>query len=279
MAWRSADRICPYLDGTVEPFYHVELGYTMESDAKSTDSSDTDYSELEILTSADLAYFHNVAYGDLDLSVRFDNIFPLGSASFDPPTHLVELVLDAHWLWRYVNHTALELRLEPGLYTSTEEILDMPLAMPVTVAGIYTADPSLAFIGGLQIRPGFNQIVLPYGGVVWQPHPKLRLEAMVPEARVIAYLDHEWSGYAGWSWENITYHMAPDWSGRNRLTLNSQEYYLGVTRTMHDELHMYGALGWAVDREAIITRSRSGSETTIPVDNALVLRFGVSGAF
>jgi hypothetical protein len=261
----------------IEPLYSIELGYTIKAGAP--DGSQTDYSQLEVLSFADLVYFHNIAYGDVDVDVYFDSIFPSGDASFDPPAHLIALALDVRWFWRYVNRTAFELRVEPGFYSSTEDLLDMPLSMPITAAGVYTADASLALVAGLQIRPGFNQLVLPYGGVVWQPDKQLRVEAMIPDARVTYYLDQEWSGYAGWSLLNTTYRVAPDWSARDRLTLHSQELYLGVTRTISDELHAYGSLGWAVDREAKMTRSRSDDERTTAIENALVMRVGVSGAF
>lgn len=275
-AWQTASRECPYLDGGRPAAYELSMGYTPDAD---TSRSGAKYGQLEILSAADIAYFHNIAYGDLGLAVRFDNVFPLRKDAFRAPSQLVVLALEASWIWRYVNRTALELKFEPGFYSSTEDLLDMPLAMPITVAGVYTWDSTLALIGGVQVRPGFNDLWVPYGGAVWQPHPQFRLEAMIPDSRMTVHLDREWSGYAGLSWDSTTYHIDSDWASRDRLTLKTQELYFGVTRALSEELRVSASLGWTLDRHARLTRSRSGNPDTIDIDNMAVLRFGVSGAF
>jgi len=275
-AWQPATRSCPYLDGTPRPFFQAEVGFIQDV---RTEDRGSRYSQMELRTGADLVYFHDIAYGDLDLGMRFDSILPLRKSAFDPPAHLMALVLETRWFWRYVNDTAFELKLDPGFYSSTEDLLDMPLAMPVTAAGIYTLDPTLAFVAGLQVRTSFNHVFVPYGGIVWQPHAQFRMDATVPEARLTVHLDREWSGFAGWTWESTTYHVKPDQAGRNRLTLTSQEFYLGLSRALFEELHISGSLGWVTDRHARATRSRSRNRETIEIDDALVLRVGVAGAF
>jgi len=275
-AWQPSDQWCPYLDGTARPYYQATMGYTL--DAK-TENSSPKYAQLDIQTAADLLYFHDIAYGDLDLRLQFDNVFPLGNAVFQPPDHLMVLALEARWVWRYVNHTAFALTLDPGFYASTEDVLDMPLSMPITAAGIYTLHARLAMVAGLQIRPGFYHLLLPYGGVVWQPHEQLRVEGTFPEARVTLHVDRDWSGVAGWNWQSTSYHIEPEWAGRDRLTLASQELYLEVRRHLSDELHLSGSLGWAMDRSAYLTRSRDHDRGHFEIDDALVVRVGVTGAW
>ena len=274
--WQPAVEQCPYLDGAPQPFFSAEIG--IMPDARTGDRGPK-YAQVEVRSSADLVYFHDVAYGDLDLDLRFDSLFPLRKSAFKPPAHLMALVLETRWFWRYVNKTAFELQLAPGFYSSTEDLLDMPLAMPITAAGIYTVDPSLALVAGLQLRPGFYHVFVPYGGVVWQPHAQVRLDATVPDARLTVHLDREWSGYAGWSWQSTTYHVKPDAVGRNRLSFTSQELYLGISRALFEELHLSSSLGWAIDRDVRATRSRSSRRQTIEIEDALVFRFGVQGAF
>ena len=275
-AWQPAASTCPYLDGPARPFYSIAMGLT--SDARTGDRGPR-YSQLELRSEADLGYFHNVWQGDIDLGVRFDHVVPLRQSAFDPPSHLMALAVEVRWFWRYINGTALELQFDPGFYSSTQDVLDMPLAMPIRVSGIYTIDPTLALVGGLQVRPTFNYLYVPHGGVVWQPYPQFRLDATVPDARMTVHLDREWSGYAGWMWESTTYHIRALETGHNRMTLTNQEVYLGISRGLHDELRVSGTLGWMMDRHVRATRSRSGARQTLDIDDALVLRVGVSGAF
>lgn len=268
--------LCPYLDGSPRPFYKLELGVT--GDVRTGDGGPR-YSQMDVRSGAALGYFHQVWQGDIDLGVRFDHVIPMRRSAFSRPSHLMELVLETRWFWRYANGTAFELQMDPGLYASTEDLLDMPISMPITAAGVYTFDPSLAFVAGLQMRPTFHYVFVPYGGVVWQPHPQFRLDATMPEARVTVHLDREWSGYAGWSWNSTTYHVKPDVVGRNRMTLTQQEMYVGVSRGFWDELRISGSLGWMMDRHVRVTRSRDSLRGTLDIDDALVMRFGVSGAF
>lgn len=275
-AWQATSMRCPYLDGRPRSFFEAELGYIGE--AKTGDNGPR-YAQMELRLGADLFYFHDLLHGDLDFAVRADSIFPLRKAALNPPDHLIALVLETRWLWRYVNQTAFFLQLDPGFYASTEDLLDMPLAMPMTAAGVYTLDPTLALVGGASVRPGFNRILMPYGGVVWHPHPQLRVDATVPDARVTMHLDRLWSIHAGWLWDSTTYHVKPDAVGRNRITLESKEWYLGVSHTVSDELRVIGSLGLSTDRQARVTRSRDGLRSTASIDDAVVLRIGVAGAF
>ncbi|MFU8779831.1 MAG: hypothetical protein ACNA71_02250 [Kiritimatiellia bacterium] len=274
--WQSDMRSCPYLDGKAQPFYHVELGFV--PDAR-IENRGPNYSHMELRTGGALVYFHDIAYGDIDLNVRFDSLVPLRKSAVDIPSHLMALVLETRWFWRYINDTALELTFAPGFYASTEDVLDMPLAIPVTAAGIYAPSPALALVAGLQVRPGFSHILVPYGGVVWAPHAQFRVEATVPEARMTVHLDREWSGYAGWKWDSTTYSIQPDDAGRNRLTIVAQEWYLGVSRGLFDELRIHGSLGLLTDREIRVTRSRSKLRERASIDDGMVLRVGVAGAF
>ncbi len=276
LGWQATPFRCPYLDGTSRPFYQLEVG--IMADARTGDGGPR-YSQMDVRSGAALGYFHQVWQGDIDLGVRFDSVLPLRTSAFDPPSHLMELVLEARWFWRYVNGTGFELQMDPGFYASTEDLLDMPISIPVTAAGVYTYDPSLALVAGLQIRPSFHYVFVPYGGVVWQPHPQFRMDATIPEARLTVHLDREWSGYAGWSWNSTTYHVKPDVIGRNRLTLTQQEIYVGLSRGLWDELRISGSLGWLMDRHARATRSRNSRRSTLDIDDTVVMRFGVSGAF
>ena len=189
------------------------------------------------------------------------------------------LALDGRWFWRYPNRTAVELQLDPGIYSSTEDLRDMALMMPFRVSGIYTVDPTLALVAGLQIRPSFAHVFVPHGGIVWHPHPQFRMDATIPDARLTLHLDREWSAYAGWNWDSTTYHVRPYAGGRSRLTLTNQELYFGLSRALYEELRVHGSLGWLMERDVRLARPRSRDRLKLDIDDAVVVRVGVSGAF
>ncbi len=274
--WQPSRGRCPYLDGAARPFYALELGLTSNS---RTGDRGPRYAQVELRSEAALGYFHDVLAGDLDLGVRFDHVFPLRKSAFDAPRNLMVLAVEGRWFWRYDDTMAVELQLEPGVYASTEDLLDMPLGMPATLSGIYTLDPTLALVVGLQVRPSFHYVFVPHGGIVWEPHPQLRVDATLPEARATFHLDREWSGYAGWSWESTTYHVKPDADGRNRLTLTYQEIYMGISHALVEELRISGSLGWQLERDVRAARSHARDRQRLSMDDAFVLRVGLSGAF
>ncbi len=274
--WQSASHVCPYLDSR-RPLYSVE--FSLIPDAR-TEETDRRYSQVMLDVEADLAYVHDVLYGDMDLSLRMDSVFPLrDTIDFRPPHHLMELVLDVRWFWRYVNDMALEVKASPGVYSETRDVLDMPLAMPIRVAGVYSLNRDVAGVAGVSVRPSFNRLLMPHAGVVWEPIPEVRVEALVPAGGVTWHVTREWATHIGWEWDSTTYHVKPGAGGRDRLTFESKMYTVGVTHVLHDALRVSGSLGVVMDRQVRSTRSRTRQRETTELDDALVVHVGVAGAF
>ncbi len=274
-AWQSATHACPYLDRR-RPLYDVSMGITPDARTKGTDN---DYAELSIDLEADLFYIHNLLHGDLDLAMRLDSVFPLqNTADFLPPDHLMAFVLEGRWFWRYTNGTGLELTLEPGLYADTSDVLDMPMAMPITVAGVYSAHAGLAGVAGLSLRPGFNRLVMPVAGVVWEPQPNLRIEALLPEGSIKWSLDREWVAHAGWHWVSTTYAVDPELDGLDRFTTEYKTLYVGASYRLQDEFRVYGSLGWLLDRRIRKTQGRDDLAQTTDIDDGILLQIGIAGA-
>lgn len=273
--WQGRRARCPYLDEP-RPFFDLEWGVTGNA---RTENDGSRYAQMELRSEAALGYFHDILQGDMDLGLRLDQTMPMRRAAFRAPRHLMVLAVDGRWFWRYNDVTAFELQFAPGIYASSQDLLDSPLNMPVTASGVFTLDRSLALVAGLQVRHGFQYRWVPHAGVAWHPHPQFRLDAMVPETRMTVHLDRAWACYAGWSWESTTYHVKPDLIGRDRLTITNQEIYMGVSHAFSPELQVYGSLGWLMDRQLRRSRSHSGARESIDIDDAPIIRMGVSGAF
>ncbi len=267
--YRGATR-CPLLDLRGDPVYTLDLGFVLPAEVEHGD----DFSLMEWDIQADFLYFREVLLGDLDLRLHFQSAIPLNGGGLKLPDQLLAVSLDSRWTWRYVNDAAFQWRFEPGFYSALDSLSLDSLAMPLTFTGIKTIDSSLAAVAGLSLRLGFDREIMPLVGVVWQPTPILRLEALVPESRMIYHVLPGWAVHARWAWESMTYQMPDDSAERKRVTLESNRLAVGLTREVTPEFRIRGELGFLSGRT--IAFGRGG---TADVDQAVYLRIGVGGAF
>lgn len=269
-SWYRGATPCPVLDGRADPDYRLDAGFVLPADVETGET----LSLLEWDIRSDLLYFREVLLGDLDIRLHFQSLIPLDGGGLHLPDQLLAVGLDNRWTWRYVNDTAFQWQFAPGFYGAFDALRIESLTVPMTFMGIKTLDSSLAAVAGIAVRPGFEHVVLPVAGVVWQPGPAFRLEALVPEARVIYYPLGAWAVNARWAWESMTYQLPDDRADRKRVTFASYRLSVGVTREVNPEFRVGGELGLLNGRE--IDFGRGGD---VDVDPILYLRLGIGGAF
>ncbi len=267
--YRGATR-CPVLDLRSDPVYTLDLGFVLPSDAENGNS----LSLMEWDVQTDLFYFREVLLGDLDIRMQFQSVIPLDDAELNLPGQLLVVAFDNRWTWRYVNDMAFQWRFEPGFYSDLDALSLESLAMPMTFTGIKTINSSLSALAGLALRIGFEREVMPVAGVVWQPSPIFRLEALLPESRLVYHMLPEWVMHARWVWESMTYQMPGDRDDRERVTFESILMAIGLTREINPEFRVTGEFGLLNGRE--IDFGRGGSPD---VDPAAYLRVGIGGSF
>lgn len=267
--YRGATR-CPVLDVRRDPVYTLDLGLVLPADIETGDA----FSLMEWDIQTDLLYFREVLLGDLDVRLRFQSAIPLNGGGLKLPDQLLAVSIDNRWTWRYVNDTAFQWRFEPGFYSALESLSLESLAMPMTFTGIKTIDSTLSAVAGISLRLGFERVFMPVAGVAWQPAPGFRLEALVPESRVIYYVRQAWAVHARWAWESMTYQLPDDRHDRKRVTFESQRLALGLTHEVNPEFRIGGEFGLLSGREIEFGRGGKGD-----VDSALYLRVGIGGAF
>jgi hypothetical protein len=276
-AWDESAPVCQILDRSPDPDYTLSLTYVEEGRFRRYGTSRILLLDGEM----DLGYYHDIYCGDIDVAFDFSALLFSSSAEIQLPDQLVILAVDAGWTWRYINDMALQVRMQPGIYSDIEEFAFRTLSLPVSVAGVMPLNPELSATAGFQIRPWFDRLLMPILGVVWQPENWIRVEATLPEARVLYYYDAEWSGFLKWAWESTTYAIKEKGDfDRKHLTLESRTTSAGVTYTRPDGLGITGEFGMIMDRKAIFgRRDSSGIPANIPIEDEIFLRVGVGGPF
>jgi hypothetical protein len=246
------------------------FGFILPADVEGGDA----FSRLEWDIHSDLLYYRDLLVGDLDSRLNFESDTPLNGGGMDLPNQLFVLSVDNRWTWRYVNDVALQWRFEPGFYTALDSLGLESLSVPMTFSAIKTFSERLAAVAGVAVRFGFEREVMPVAGVVWQPQPDLRVEAMFPESRLTYYWQQGWALHARWAWDSITYQLPDDSADRRRVTFESTAYGAGVTRELSPEFRVFGELGMLTAREVEFDRGGKGD-----IDDALYMRAGIGGAF
>ncbi len=226
----------------------------------------------------EVGYFRDVLLGDIDVALDFDGMLILSSADLQLPDQLIALSAEVAWTWRYVNGTALQVGATPGIYSDMEELNFRSFAVPLSVAGVMTLMPELSAIGGLHVRPGFERLLMPIAGVVWQPCDWLRVEATVPEARVLYHWDSQWSVHAGWAWESTTYSIREKGDyNRKKLSFESYRTAVGATYAFSDALRVTGEVGRLTERNVEFKTAPVGMDEEIDIHDELFVRVGIGG--
>jgi len=269
-SWTRGATRCPVQDIRADPAYTYGVGYVLPAEA---DGKDLALMELDFNT--ELLYFRDILLGDLDLRFDFRSVVPLNNSGMELPDQLLAVSLDTRWTWRYVNDTALQLRIEPGFYTEMQSWSTESLAMPVSFKGIKTISPELSAVAGLSLRLRFDRPVMPAAGVVWQPLDYFRLEATVPSGRAIYYPAPDWACRLFWDWESMTYQLPDDDLNRDRLTMEASRAGIGVSKALSPEFLIGADLGMLGGRT--LEFQRNGGEHT--VGWAPYLRISAGGAF
>ena len=269
-SWYVGTTHCPIQDVRSEPVYTLGLGYVLP--AKTMNGKDWSVLELDLRT--EVLYYRDILCGDLDFQLDLQSVVPVDDSELELSGPLLALSLDSRWTWRYVNDSAVQVRIEPGVYSAVQSINFDSLAMPISITGIKTIDPALAVVAGMSFRMRYERVVMPLAGLVWQPVDYFRLEALVPSGRMIFYFSPAWSCRFFWDWDSMTYQLPDDEFDRKRVTLEENRIGLGVTAAISPEFRIGVDVGVTGGRSVEFQR---GGNTD--VDRALFVRIGVGGAF
>ncbi len=275
--WQGA-RPCVILDGTDAPVIESRFEYFAQTGTKGKSSIWIArwYGRWEG------AYFHAVGMGDIDLAVWTDyrHLQRSGGESLPDRTAGVgALALDAGWTWRYINDTALQLRMRPGLYTDFSRLSLRGLYAPVALTGIWRVSDTLSAKAGVDMRLGYQDLWVPLAGIAWEPSDWLRMDLMVPESRLAVRWSPVWRSHLVLGRWSDSYAQTSGLSqSPHRVTFKDYRVTSGVTRMINEELSITFDLGWSYDRR-IRFDGGSGSDRNVYADDTLYMGISLAGPF
>ena len=201
------------------------------------------------------------------------------SAGIDLPGQLSRIALDAGWTGRFADGYSIQARILPGIYNDFREFGGDAFYMPVSVAVVKSFDSKLSGIFGVEVRPGFDQQIMPLIGVGCMLNDRTRLDARLPESRIVYCLGRGWSTHAGFIWQNMSYGIHPDDSGVNQMTVEDFRFFCGTTFRLSDNLQFSGEIGRALGRNIEYENTDSNAGDKFDIEDAMLVRFTFGGPF
>ncbi len=259
---------CQIMDRFLESLIDAEAAYLGRADVG--DSGRAGF--LELGTRANMAYFR-LPFGDIDVRSRIRGIWIVDSGDIDLPNQLFMAKLPLTWVGRFDDGVSARLTIKPGYFGDGEKMTADAIFIPLAVSMVRALADDLSIVAGLEYRSGFERRWFPVFGSVWQPHPALRIEAMLPRGMVSLAPSRDWRFNVGYAWESNDYHLNDP---RRRINFEDFRLTLGMTRVMHAEMELTAEIGYAMERR--MTFHRSPGER-MDMDDTFFIRFGVAAPF
>jgi hypothetical protein len=272
---RPSATIDQYLDRTPTPSWRLDGRYIASADYENYGSSES----VEFDGRWAMGYFRDCFYGDMELSLAAKLQVFGSTASINLPNQLLDLYIDLDWVWRYVNDTALRLRLQPGTYSDIEQIDAGNLRMPILLEGVKRFSPTTSAVLGGTIRAGYDLPFMPSLGVVWQPTPQYRLEALLPKACMLYHLNDRFTVQGDFEWRNTSYNLRESGFTRSEITQNDLRVGAGALYSLSDDLHLTADIGYIFNRSVKFDKTPAYIENEIDVDPAPYFTLGFRGPF
>ena len=263
---------CQILDKPLDHAYEVGCSFIPNSSFGGYGKSET----LELDGDWPFGIIKDFGGGDIDFGLMIRDSFFLGSAGLGLPSQLGEVVLDSGFTLRGSNGTAVQLRLQPGLYTDFQNTRGDSFKIPVEPLLVHAFDPDFSGMLGLQVRPGFDRVLMPVVGVAWKINDDLRLDAGVPHSRFQWTIVPDIKTYVGFDWENTSYALAASDGHGDQVTLEDFRVYWGMQTVVSDTLQFSGEIGNVFKRSIEFDQFPSGR---IDVGSSVYVRFAVGAPF
>jgi hypothetical protein len=272
---RPSATIDQYLDRTPDPSWRLDGRYIASADYETYGSSDS----FELDGRWAMGYFRDLLYGDMELDLVAKLQVFGSTASINLPNQLLDLYIDLDWTWRYVNDTAVRLRLQPGTYSDIEQIDASNLRMPIIIEGVKRFNPTTTAVLGASARAGYDVPFMPSLGVVWQPTPQYRLEALLPKACMLYHLNDRFTVQGDFEWRNTSYNLRESGFTRSEITQNDLRIGAGALYSLSDDLHLTADIGYIFNRSIKFDKTPAYIENEIDVDPATYVTLGFRGPF
>ncbi len=266
---------CQIIDVPFDPVVEFSGGFIESSSVE--DHGDVSMTELGGHWA--FAHFWNILFGDVDVMLKLNSTIFSDEGGIDLPTQLSRIALDAGWTCRCSDGVSLQARIVPGIYNDFREFGSDAYYMPVSLALVKAFNTKISGIFGAEVRPGFDQQIMPLIGVGCMLNERTRLDMRLPESRVVYYLGHGWSTHAGFIWQNMSYGVHSGSDGINQMTLEDFRLFCGTTFRLSDNLQLSGEVGRAIGRNIEYDGDGGAAEGKYDLDDAMTVRIVFGGPF
>lgn len=218
-----------------------------------------------------LVDYRNFLLGDAEIQFDPKLLFFTDDAEAEIlPTLAVQLPVDMGIVWRYENRWSFEAAVTPGIYSDIENFDTGAFAIPFRGCLYYSFDPELSIRAGVEIRLGWDQVVMPLLGLAWEASEQFYLEVGVPRSLALLKVG-VLQFYGKLEWDNTTYALKDDY-GAEDLTINEWRLGGGVGIDFTEDVHVNFEIGTTFNRE--LTAEGDGGKGEVEVDGSPYL--GVS---
>jgi hypothetical protein len=267
--------ICQIVDVPFEPVVQLSGGFVQSGSVENYG----DVSLIEVDAHWAFMHFWDVLFGDADIALRLNSTFFSDSTDIDLPSQLMRVAFDAGWTGRFGDGISLQAKIFPGIYSDFREFGADALYIPFSMAVIKSFDSKRSGILGVEIRPNFEQQIMPLIGLAWMINERTRLDARLPESRFVYYLGRGWSTHVGFRWWNMTYGIHENELDADQVTVEDFRLFLGTTFRLSDNIRFSGEIGQAFGRSIEYSDTIGGIESEFDIDAATFVRFTLGGPF
>lgn len=182
----AADRALPYcqfLDRADEPAWTVQGGLLSSSSVQGPGGRS--FSVTEVQGGGGL-YFGGAPGGAVEWAGRYAGYAFAGSGGVDLPDAVVDLHVQAGYVWRHWDGRSLRLRAEPGFYGEPGAWdTGSALRIPFEVLGLQALGPRWSGQLGVAVYPGFTRSFDPRFGLRYALSDTWSVDARYPESQVV----------------------------------------------------------------------------------------------
>lgn len=161
--------------------------------------------------------------------------------------------LDMQMVTPEVNGWSLDFGFNPAVGTDMRHQLTSEAWMfDGRIAARWRIDPVWTAILGVQYYDRVDDVIIPYGGIVFTPNDLWEFRLTFPRARISKFVGNFWGGshwmYLGLDYHVEAYQVAVDFSSpRNQVQYEDWRLSLGL-RSDHDWFEKYIEVAWVFDR-------------------------------
>jgi hypothetical protein len=261
---------CQILDRVEEPAWQVHAGLVGSADVEAPDGSS--FRQQQLRGGGGL-YYWRTGLGDIELAGAYDLTFYDGSGGVDLPDRTAALRLDAGYVWRQWDGSAVKLNLYPGLYSDLRDPGFEDLALPLQVLGIQAFNPQLSGVLGVALYPGFDRSFDPRFGIRWALSDQLSLDLMYPESRLLFRPRDNWDVFAGLRNEAVAQYQLEEDDPRDSFRYEETRVYVGVNAPVSGVLRAMVRAGWVMNRAVDFGRTQPARD----VEDTYFVQAGVGG--